>query len=69
MSSASRKIEEVMLKTQAQLASQEQLQRDNMDRVRTEFTQQLAEAESRLARVHSQASHEVRGVAGKVDSM
>ena len=38
-----------------------------MDRVRTEFTQQLAEAESRVARVYSQASYEVRGVAGKMD--
>ena len=56
MSPVSRKMEEVVLRTQAQLASQQQLQRNNMDRVRAEFTQQLAEAESRLARVHSQAS-------------
>ena len=58
-----------MLKTQAQLTSQQQLQKDHMDRLRTEFTQQLAEAESRLARVHAQASHEVKGVSGKVDSL
>ena len=40
-----------------------------MDRIRAEITQQLAEAESRLTRVHSQASYEVRGVSGKKDSL
>ena len=46
MSPVSRKMEEVMLKTQAQLTAQQQLQRDNMDRIRAEFSQQLTEAEA-----------------------
>ena len=59
VSPISQKMEEVMLKTQAQFASSSSCRRITWI-IRLNSLQQLAEAESRLARVHSQASHEVR---------